>query len=70
MEKSDLFGVFTVKTQFSRGLFTLLCLFLMKIMRFATAAGVTPEIRDAWPMFSGRVSESFPFISFESPGTD
>ena len=35
----------------------------------AFAAGVTPGMRPAWPMVSGRTSSSFCFTSLDSPCT-
>ncbi len=40
----------------------------MCVIRIATAAGVTPLIRDAWPTERGRIASSFSTTSFESPG--
>ena len=42
--------------------------FAICVARTATAAGVTPGIRDAWPSVAGRTCDSRSTISRESPG--
>jgi hypothetical protein len=40
----------------------------MWVNKMATAAGVTPLIREAWPTERGRIASSFSITSYDRPG--